>query len=46
VPRQHRAAFATVSRTVHTLKEGEYANARLSETARFVQRQALDTGVD
>jgi hypothetical protein len=28
VPRQHQAAFAAVSRTVHTLKEGEYANVR------------------
>jgi hypothetical protein len=41
VPRQHRAALAAVSRTVHTLKEGEYANARLSEAVRLVQRQAL-----
>src|SRR5450755_1329024 len=41
VPRQHQAAFAAVSRTVHTLKEGEYTNARQSETARLVQRQAL-----
>jgi hypothetical protein len=41
VPRQHQAALAAVSRNVHTLKEGEYANARQSEAARLVQRQAL-----
>jgi hypothetical protein len=41
VPRQHQAAFATVSRTVHILKEGEYANARQSEAARLAQRQTL-----
>jgi hypothetical protein len=41
VPRQHQAAFATVSRIVQTLKEGEYANARQSEAARLAQRQTL-----
>jgi hypothetical protein len=41
VPRQHQAAFTAISRTVRTLKEGEYTNARQSETARLVQRQAL-----
>ena len=41
VPRQHQAAFAAVSRTVQTLKEGEYANVRQSAAARLTQRQAL-----
>jgi hypothetical protein len=35
VPRQHQAAFAAVSRTVHTLKEGEYANVRQSSRAAY-----------
>jgi hypothetical protein len=41
VPRQHRAALAAVSRTVHTLKEGEHASARQAEAARLTQRQSL-----
>jgi BID domain of Bartonella effector protein (Bep) len=41
VPREHQAAFATVSRTVHTLKTGEHAGARQADAARLAQRQAL-----
>ena len=41
VPRQHHAALATVSRTMHTIKEGERASARQTETARLAQREAL-----
>jgi len=41
VPRQHRAALAAVSRTIHTLKEGEHAGARQAEAARLTQRQSL-----
>jgi hypothetical protein len=41
VPCQHQAEFAAVSRTVHSLKEGEHANVRLPEAVRLVQRQAL-----
>jgi hypothetical protein len=41
LPHQHRVALAAVSRTVHTLGEGEYADARRSEAARLAQRQAL-----
>jgi hypothetical protein len=41
VPREHQAALAAVSRTVHALKEGEHASARQAETARLAQRQAL-----
>jgi hypothetical protein len=41
VPRQHQAAIAAVSRTIHTLKEGEHASARQAEAARLAQRQSL-----
>ena len=41
VPRQHQAAFAAVSRTVHTIKKSEWADARQAETQHLAQRQAL-----
>jgi Ti-type conjugative transfer relaxase TraA len=41
VPRRHQAAFVAVSRAVHALKAGEYANARQSEAARLTRRQTL-----
>jgi hypothetical protein len=41
VSREHQAAFATVSRTVHTLRSGEHAGARQTDVARLTQRQAL-----
>jgi hypothetical protein len=41
VPRQHRAALASVSRIMVALKEGEHASARQTKTARLAQRQAL-----
>ena len=41
VPRRHQAAFVAVSRAVHALQEGEYANARQFEAARLAQRQTL-----
>jgi hypothetical protein len=41
VPRQHQAALATVSRTVHILRQGEQAGARQVDTERLAQRQAL-----
>ena len=41
VPRRHQAAFVAVSRAVHALKAGEYANARQSEAARLARRQTL-----
>jgi hypothetical protein len=41
MPRQHRATVAALSRTVHTLKEGEYASARRDQTERLAQRQVL-----
>jgi hypothetical protein len=31
--------LAAVSRTVHTLKEGEYTSARQDQTERLAQRQ-------
>jgi hypothetical protein len=41
VPRQHQAALAAVSRTVHILKEGEFASDRQALTERLTQRQTL-----
>jgi hypothetical protein len=41
VPRQHQAVFAAVSRTVQTLKAGEYANARQHQAERLAQRHVL-----
>jgi hypothetical protein len=41
VPREHHAALAAVSRTVHTLQEGRFASANQTEAARLVRRQAL-----
>ena len=41
VPRQHRAALAAVSHTVHTVKEGEFASARQGQAERLAQRPAL-----
>jgi len=41
VPRQHRAALARVSQTVHTIKQGEWAGTRQAEAARLAQRQTL-----
>ena len=41
VPRQHQAALAAVSRTVHTLREGEHASAHQAEAAQLTRRQAL-----
>ena len=41
MPGQHQAALTAISRTVHTLKEGEHAGARQAEVARLAQRQAL-----
>ena len=41
-PRQHRAALAAVSCTVHTIQEGEFASARQDhQPERLAQRQAL-----
>jgi hypothetical protein len=41
VPHQHQAALAAVSRTVHTLKDGEHASARQDQTERLAQRQVF-----
>ncbi|HEX3982641.1 MAG TPA: BID domain-containing protein, partial [Acidisoma sp.] len=41
VSRQHHAALAAVSRTMHAIREGEQAGARRAETARLSQRQTL-----
>jgi hypothetical protein len=41
VPRAHQAALATVSRTVHTLQQGERASDRQVEAKRLTQRQTL-----
>jgi Ti-type conjugative transfer relaxase TraA len=41
VPREHRAALTAVSRTIHTVKEAEHANARQAEDARLTQRRML-----
>jgi Ti-type conjugative transfer relaxase TraA len=41
VPRQHQAALATVSHTVHTLKRGEWASAQQAQAERHAQRQSL-----
>jgi hypothetical protein len=40
VPRAHQTAFATVSRTVHTLQQGE----RADDAQRLTQRQTLGLG--
>jgi hypothetical protein len=41
-PRQHRAALAAVSCTVHTIQEGEFDSARQDhQPERLAQRQAL-----
>jgi BID domain of Bartonella effector protein (Bep) len=41
VPRQHQAALAAVSRTVHSLKQGEWAGAQQAQSERLTQRQLL-----
>ena len=40
VPRAHQAAFATVSRTVHMIRQGE----RADDAQRLTQRQTLGLG--
>jgi hypothetical protein len=41
VPRQHRAALVTVSRTLYTIKEAELAQLCQVEATRLAQRHAL-----
>ena len=41
VPRQHQRALNAISRTVHTLTEGERASARQAESQRHAARQGL-----
>ena len=41
VPRQHQAGLATVSRTVHALRQGERASTRQAAAERLAQRQEL-----
>jgi Ti-type conjugative transfer relaxase TraA len=41
VPREHRAALAGVSRTVHTLKQGEHADIAEVVQERLAQRREL-----
>jgi hypothetical protein len=44
VPRAHQAALARVSRTVHTLKQGEFADSHEVMLERLAHRRALGRG--